>query len=477
MAGIVSYGAYVPLKRLGKGTQGWRLPTEKAVAFYDEDSLTMAVAAGLDCLGDMDRNEIEGLYVASTTLPYKEKMCATVMASALDLRNDIYTVDCVDSLRSGTAALKLALDSVKAGSAKKILVTVSDCRLGPPRSEMDQVFGDGAVAFLVGDTNEAISVEAYYSVSNELLDMWRDSGSTVRTWEDRWVQEEGYMKVVPRVVKAFLEKYKLSMADVTKVALYGNNPRRHGQVAKILGIGPEQLADTLYNTVGNTGTASALMMAVGAIEEGAKAGDTIMVIQYGNGCDVMLLKVTENAKNLKPKRGLKKHIEHKQIFPSYDMYFGFHHNVPSAESGAGPAASIVAREVDQIYPFKGTKCKVCGTIQYPPQRVCTRCHTKDQMEPYRLSDKRAKLFSVVPDYAAPTPPYANPNMDILADWEGGGRMLSALTDNKLKPEDVPVGMDLEMTFRKLRGGGGIHHYWWKFMPVRESWVHQEKEEK
>ena len=277
MAGITAYGAYVPLRRLGQGTQGWRLPTEKAIAFYDEDSLTMAVAAAIDCLGDMDRSEVDGMYVASTTLPYKEKMVATTIAAAVDLRKDILTMDCVDSLRSGTAALRMAIDAVKAGSAKKVLVTASDCRLGPPRSEFDQTFGDGVVAFLIGDDNEALTLEAYYSVSHELLDMWRDTGNTVNTWEDRWVQEEGYMKVVPQVVKEFLEKYKVSLKDVTKVALYGNNQRRHSQVAKMIGISPEQLADPLYSTVGNTGTASALMMMVGILEE-AKAGDTIMVV-------------------------------------------------------------------------------------------------------------------------------------------------------------------------------------------------------
>jgi len=35
---------------------------------------------------------------------------------------------------------------------------------------------------------------------------------------------------------------------------------------------------------------------------------------------------------------------------------------------------------------------------------------------------------------------------------------------------APIGLPLEMTFRKLRGGGGIHHYYWKCMPLRESFV-------
>jgi len=81
MVGIVSYGAYVPLRRLGQGTQGWRAPGEKAIAYYDEDSLTMAVAAAIDCLGTIDRQTVDGFYFASTTSPYKEKLAATTAAS------------------------------------------------------------------------------------------------------------------------------------------------------------------------------------------------------------------------------------------------------------------------------------------------------------------------------------------------------------------------------------------------------------
>ncbi|MFC2038672.1 hydroxymethylglutaryl-CoA synthase family protein [Chloroflexota bacterium] len=474
MAGIISYGGYVPLRRLGKGTQGWRLPTEKAVAYYDEDSLTMAVAAAIDCLGDIDRSTVDGMYAASTTLPYKEKMAATTIAYAADLRPDIMTMDCVDSLRAGTGALRMAIDTVKAGSAKKVLVTVSDCRLGPPRSEFDQTFGDGAVAFLIGEDNAAVTLEASYSVSNELLDVWRaDDSKTVNTWEERWVQEEGYLKVLPQVIGEFFKKNNLSPKDITKAALYGPNPRRHGQMGKMCGFTPEQVQDPLFGTVGNTGTASALMMLVTALEN-ASPGDKILVASYGNGADVLLLQVTENIKNVKPVRGLAKYIEHKMIFPNYDTYFSFHHQAKGAEGGAGPSSSALARDNDAVYPFKGTKCRVCGTVQYPPQRVCTNCKTKDEMDLYRLSDKKATIFTRVADYAAPVPPHASPHFDILIDWEGGGRALLGLTDGKNRTEDVPIGMECEMTFRKLLAGGGVHHYWWKAMPLRESWVHKEE---
>ena len=98
MTGITSYGAYIPLHRIDRMNiymaMGWLnpasiLPGEKAVANYDEDSLTMAVAAGIDCLNGIDRKEIDGLYFATTTPPYEERQNAGMIATALDLRSDI----------------------------------------------------------------------------------------------------------------------------------------------------------------------------------------------------------------------------------------------------------------------------------------------------------------------------------------------------------------------------------------------------
>ena len=167
MIGITSYGAYVPLRRLSTGPQ-----TEKAVANWDEDSLTMAVAAAIDCLGNIDRKSIDGLYFASTTPPYAEKLSATTAAWAIDLRRDILTADVTDSLRAGTGALKMAADTVRAGSAKNVLVTASDLRMGGD-------FADGAAAFVIGDKDVIATIEASYSLNNELLDVWRAGGSVL----------------------------------------------------------------------------------------------------------------------------------------------------------------------------------------------------------------------------------------------------------------------------------------------------------
>ena len=98
MAGTASYGAYIPFHRLSRAeiARVWGSSPaagERAVASYDEDSLTMAVAAARDCLGGIDRASVGGVYFASTTAPYKEKQTAAAIAAVLGLPADVVTMD------------------------------------------------------------------------------------------------------------------------------------------------------------------------------------------------------------------------------------------------------------------------------------------------------------------------------------------------------------------------------------------------
>ncbi len=470
MVGIVSYGAYVPLRRLGPGTQGWTAAGEKAVANWDEDSLTMAVAAAIDCLGDIERGTIDGLYFATTTPPYGEKLAATTAAWAADFRPDIITADITDSLRAGTAALRMAADAVKAGSAKRLLVMASDLRMGA--GGMDGGFGDGAAALLIGDKDVIATIEGSYSLSNELLDVWRASGAKqVRSWEDRFVFEEGYLKILPQAVKSFLEKSGLTTKDITRAVFYGPDLRRHRQMADLLGFKPEQVQEPFFDKLGNTGTAFSLMMLVAALED-AKPGDKILLASYGDGADVFLLKVTDKIKSVTGKWGMKRSLASKMIMRSQGEYLAFREFAASdPERFGGASASVIARDRDAIYTLQGVKCLTCGTVQYPPQRICTSCHTKDNFEPYRFADKKGKVFTFTLKYGADVPGFARPMVDTMVDFEGGGRAIFGMTD--MLADKVKVGMDVEMSFRTLGAGGGIHNYFWRCMPPRESWLGKE----
>ncbi len=465
MTGITAYGAYIPLRRLGPGTKGWGQPGEKAVANWDEDSLTMAITAAINCLRDSNRSEVDGLYLASTTLPYKEKLAATTAGWAADLRPDILTMDCTDSLRSGTAALRMAVDTVKAGTAKKVLVAASDLRMGAPRGSLDHGLGDGAAAFLIGEKDVAVTIEGYYSLSNELLDIWRaDRVKYTRSWEDRFVFEVGYQKILPKAVNALLNKTGLTQKEIKKAIYYAPDARRHREMGKALGFDASQIQDPFFDKMGDTGTAFSLMLLIAALEE-ASPGDRLLLASYGDGADVMLLQATNKIEALKNQRGMKANLVSKSIIASYDDYLAyrsFASNDP--ESGGSASASVIHRERDAIYRLQGVKCQVCGTLQYPPQRVCTKCLSKDQFDPFRFSDKKGKVFTYTLKHGGDIPAFARPMVDTMVDFECGGRALFGMTDMDIK--DVKIGMEVEMSFRTLGVAGGIHNYTWRCMPPR-----------
>ncbi len=467
MVGITSYGAYVPLWRLSREAIAKGAGGEKAICNFDEDSITMAAAAAIDCLNGIDRETVDGLFFASTTSPYKEKLAATTVAMAADLRRDIITADFANSLRAGTGALRAAMDAVTAGSAKKVMVAATDCRLGTPTTTFEQNFGDGAGALLIGDTDVIATVEASYSVSNEMLDVWRAEGDTfVRSWEDRFVTTQGYLRVMGEAVSGLLKQCNLTPQDFARVVFYSPDGRRHVDLARSLGFDVKtQMQDPLTGIMGNTGTALPIMLLVAALEE-AKAGDRILLASYGDGSDAFVLKVTEQIEKMGDRRGMKGHLNSKQVINDYRQYLIWREILPiepRKETVAFVSAPAIWRERDANLRLHGVKCQVCGTIQYPPQRVCTKCHSKDQFEPYRLSDKKAKIFTFSMDYIT-FPVLERPVVTATIDFDGGGRMLCYLTDRD--PDQVRPDLPVEMSFRKIFVKDGIHGYFWKSMPIR-----------
>lgn len=473
MVGITTYGAYVPLFRLDRRVIGGT--GEKAICSFDEDSVTMAVAAATDCLQGINRYLIDGLYFASTTTPYKEKLSASIVAMAIDLGRSVTVVDFTNSLKAGVSALKAAADAVKAGSCKNVLVVAADCRLGTPGSAIESNSGDGAAAFLVGDTGVLATLEGNYSVFDEILDVWRHEYDTyVRTWEERFNTQHGYLPLMSEAISGLMAKYKYSPADFAKIVLYTPDARRSAEVLGKIGFNIKtQLQEPLFDVMGNTGTALAPMLLVAALEE-AKAGDRVLLAGYGNGSDALTLQVTDRIEKIRNQRhGLKGHLASKRIVQDYLQYLRWRRIVPF-EKIAGPwgsySAPVVWQERDQNLRLHGMKCKVCGTIQYPAQRICTKCHAKDQVEPYRFSDKKAKVFTYSMDYV--TPDFQKPTVTVTVDFEPGGRGEFYLSD--LRAEEVRVGLPVEMSFRRITMwedislSEGAYIYSWKAIPQRFS---------
>ena len=439
------------------------------MANFDEDSVSMAVAAAIDCLNGREREEIDGLRFATTTPPYAEKQCASIIATALDLRRDIFTADITDVLRAGTTALKSALDSVAAGSAKNVLVVASDNRQGAPKGEAERNSGDGAVAFIISEDAVIAEQAGSYTITENMMDTWRSAGDQfVRSWEDRFAIEEGLERIMGEAVSGFMEKEGVSVKDVAKLALYSPDARRHGQLARHLGFQPEQVQDPLFGRMGNTGAAFPLMLLAGALEDGSP-GQLLLTVAYGDGSDVLGFRTTSKIGERGHGLGVSGFLDSGQVLDSYETYAKWR-NVWLTDSASrrpdpqAPWVTALWRESDQNIKFHGGVCNQCGYVQYPPQRVCVECQSRDDSTPIRLSDKLGTVFTYSLDYLAGT--VDTPLAVVVVDFEPGGRVLCMMTDREVG--EVQIGMPVQMSFRKLRVVNGIHNYYWKAVPLRRA---------
>ena len=484
MAGIVSYGAYVPRYRLKRMTifqaMGWINPAnimlaqgEKAVANCDEDSATMAAAAGIDCLSGLERSKVDGLFFASTTMPYLERQNAGIIAGALNLRDDVRSADFSGSLKAGTTALISAVEGVAAKNVKQVLVCAADCRLGKMGSPQEMVFGDAGAAFLVGDEGVIAEFRGSHSLTFDFVDHYRGSKSTFdRQWEDRWIRDLGFEEFIPQVVDGLLKKYRVKMDDFAKVVFQCSYDAARRSLSKVLKLDPARIQDPLQASIGETGTAHSLVMLVKALEE-AKPGDKLLVVSFGSGCEALYFEVTENIGKMKGKIGVQGHLANRAEMNSYQKYAVFRGMIPVDIGLRGEADfltrwSLVWRKRKAILGLIGSRCKKCGSPQYPPQRVCANpaCGAVDEMEDYSFADKKGRVLSYTGDMLAAS--YDPPEMYGFVEFEGGGRFQCNFTDCTL--DDLRVGAPVSLTFRKkyYDEKRDIHGYFWKAVPRKEA---------
>ncbi|MEW5783480.1 MAG: 3-hydroxy-3-methylglutaryl CoA synthase [Bacillota bacterium] len=483
MIGISSYAGYVPRFRLNRmlvySAMGWLNPAiimnaagEKAVANFDEDSITMAVAAGWKCLRDFKPAELDAVYFATTTAPFKERQNANIVAGALNAREEIRTADFGGSLKAGTAALLAALEFVASGSGKKAISCAADCRLGKLSSVQEMVFGDGGAAIMVGCDDVIAEFKGSYSLSCDFVDHLRGANSKYdRQWEERWIRDLGYDRFIPAAVEGLCNKYNLKLADFTKVVYpcYYGGARK--SINRKLGLEPGQVQDELLMDAGDTGAAHPLLMLAKTLEEAAP-GDKLLLVSYGNGCDALYFEVTEQIKRLQYRQRVTDALHNQTDLDNYLKYLTWREMVPAEVGMRGEEErltrwSLVWRNRKAILGMQGTRCLACDTQQYPPQRVCVNpvCGAIDKMEPVPLADKGGKIVSFTSDLLAAT---LNP-LAIYGniDFNGGGRCMMDFTDCTL--EDLQVGQPVRFTFRikYIDMKRDTTFYFWKAVPAKE----------
>ena len=481
MVGICSYGGYVPRYRLNRGlvyqAMGWMNPAnasnaagEKAVANFDEDAVTMAVAAGVDALQGINRSAIGGVYFASTSMPYKERLNAGIITPALGLSDHIRAADFSGGIKAGTTALLAALDTVESKRAENIIVTSSDCRLGKPASPQELIFGDAAASFVVGSSNVIAEFKNSFSTTYDFVDHYRgETNKYDRQWEDRWIRDLGFAQLIPEAVNGYLEKNQLKMSDFNKVIYPCHYAAARKQLNKQLGITAEMEQTHFQAELGESGTPHAMLMLVGALED-AKPGDNILLVSFGNGCDVLHFEVTPAINALPARNGVSGSLANRAELDNYTKYLIWRDILPGdkglrSEEDHVTRWSQLWRKRKEVLGLWGTKCLKCETVQYPTQQVCVNpdCGAVNEMEPYCFADKDGHIFSFTGDNLAASvnPPAVYGQIA----FDAGGRYMFDFTDCDL--DSLTTGMKVKMSFRKKYQDNkrDISGYFWKAVPI------------
>lgn len=463
MAGIVSVGAHVPWYRLtgevlapqwGGSTKGGR-----SVANHDEDTITMAIEAVRRALDGRDPKKLDGLYFASTTMPYTEKGNAIFVATVADMRHDVFAFDMAGSLRAATGAIRAARDAVEGGGAKEVAVVAADIRLASPGDPSERFLGDAAAAVIVAKADTMADIVDIYSTTHEFIDVWRtQKDQYIQAADTKFIMDTGYTRFMGEAATAILARNNVSTGDIAKVAVFSPDGRTIKAIAKSLKVDDKKCVN-LLDSVGDSGTANTLLALVAAIEN-SKSGDLILALSHSSGADAILLRVTDRVKKLNGAKSVEAQIKRSRPLTSYAKYLQFRDVIPKEEIRVWTAPPVLWREEKENYRLLAKRCNKCEAIQYPVRRVCWKCSAKDNMSDVKLANT-GKVFTFAKDHLVPNPD--SPTVMVSVDIDGGGRFYTQMTD--CDPNEIRIGMDVEFTLRRFHEGGGFYNYFWKFRPV------------
>ncbi len=481
MIGITSYGGYIPRLRMDRmsiyQSMGWFAPAtimvaqgERSFGNWDEDTLTMAVAAARDCLTGIDRSQIDGCYLCTTTAPFADRLNAGILQTALNLRADIDTRDLTSTLRAGTSGLITALDTVKAGEGGTILVTAADMRQARTAYFYEMWFGDGAASLAVGSGDEVIAeFLGCHSVSYDFVDHYRGSDNDYDyMWEERWVRDEGYSKIIPEAVEGLFAKKGIGADDVDWLVFPCFFAAEHRKIAARLGVPPEKVISNLHAECGETGAAHPFVMLGRALEQ-AKPGDRILLAGFGQGADALYFRVTDAIANLAPRLGTQGCLDRKLTVTNHQKFLKFRDLLKTeagirAEAPTQTAMTVLWRKRKMLLGLVGGRCTECDTPQFPRMEICVNpaCRKVGTQVDYEFAERPAAVKTFTGDLLAVS--VDPPAVYGMVQFEGGGRFMADLSDCTF--EDVFVGQPVTMALRRRykdteRGFSG---YFWKAIP-------------
>lgn len=321
MIGIVSYGVYIPARRikvseiaLVHGRNGEEIVRslgleEKAVASIDEDAATLAVESSIRALinGSLSPKDIGSILVGSESHPFAVNPTASTVGEILGLPNTYLASDLEFACKAGTTAALLTLGLVGSNKVEYGLAVGTDVAQAKPGDILECTAGSASASFIIGSKNLIAEIKDFVTFTSNTPDFWRRDGQKYPEHAGRFTGEPAYFHHVVSASKLLLEKIKLSPKDFQHGVFHMPNGKFPREAAKKLGFSPAQIeAGFIVKDIGNPYSASSLV-GLGAVLDIAKPGEKIFVCSYGSGAssDAFYIEVTDNIVSFQEKNQYK----------------------------------------------------------------------------------------------------------------------------------------------------------------------------
>jgi len=478
--GILAYGAYIPRRRLARKSvadaNAWFNPAlrgqakaERSMCNWDEDAVTMAVEAARDCLTGFDRDQVRSVQLASTSFPFEDRLNSGIVAQALNLGAEISSLDVGSSQRAATAGLAAVLEGA-AGAGGPALFLASEKRRTKVGSTLEMTSGDGAAALLVGTGKVIAKFIGGNSRTVDFIDHYRGQGFAYDyVWEERWIRDEGYNKIVPATLVGLFKKTGIEPGSIAHFCMPCTLGKVAASLAKKAGIPEGAVRDNLHAVCGETGTAHSLVMLADALAA-AKPGERILVVGFGQGCDALLFEATADLQRLPPRMGVRGYLARRREETNYNRFLAFNDLVTlergmRAELDKQTALSTLYRNRNMILSLVGGRCSKCGTAQFPKTNVCVNpdCNAFHTQTDHAFAETGGKVNSHTADQLTYSPD--PPAICGMVQFDGGGRLMADFTDMDMA--ELSVGLRMRMVFRikDYDSQRGFTRYFWKATPA------------
>lgn len=431
-AGIEAWGHYLPRTLAHKSPQ----PdvAARTAASWDEDTFTMGVEAGRECLRMRDRHPaasdlspIEAVFTIRSAEPYEGGV--RPLLTALGLGDEVRMIELPAGDDGPADALDLALAQVGSAALRSVLVIGASCHPRPGESE---ALGDGAAAVIVG--SEPLFESLGVAFAN--LGFFWSGGAEGQLVPKRFEQREVAGPGLRGVTERALNTQGWAGAQIDAWSL--SSPAGH-HLARELELDPGPLGeDQPYSYA----TGADLLIRLAALCDSAKAEDRLLAVNLGERAHAFLWRASAEL----PARAGTAYPAPRWIdYAAYTL--AAKSRELSARQDIDPMDYL--READAVLRLEGSRCRSCARVMVmssvtsgagPFQGRCDECG--GPVEPVALA-RRGSVRSFTRSHMED----GEPTTYVICDLDGGGRLLLELAD----PDDdtqVEIGDRVRLALRR-----------------------------